>query len=53
MVAGFALGVMNLAWMAALTAVMWIEKLVPAGPRIGRLAGWAGIVGGAWLALAG
>lgn len=49
MAAGFALGVMNLAWMAVLTAVMWAEKLVPGGPRIGRIAGWVGIVAGAWM----
>ena len=40
---GFALGVMSLVWMAALTAIICIETLAPNGNRIGRLAG-AGMV---------
>ena len=43
MLSGFALGVMSLAWMAALTAIISIETLAPHGRRIGRLAG-AGMV---------
>ena len=43
MLSGFALGVMSLVWMAALTAIIGIETLAPYGKRIGRLAG-AGMV---------
>jgi predicted metal-binding membrane protein len=43
MLSGFALGVMSLVWMAALTAIIGIETLAPHGKRIGRLAG-AGMV---------
>jgi predicted metal-binding membrane protein len=35
----FVLGVMNLLWMAALAAFMLLEKVVPAGHRVGRVAG--------------
>ena len=35
----FAVGVMNLLWMAALTAFVLIEKLVPAGQWIARVSG--------------
>jgi predicted metal-binding membrane protein len=37
----FAFGVMNLLWVAALTAFVLVEKLVASGPRIGA---WCGIV---------
>lgn len=43
MLSGFALGLMSLMWMAALTALIGIETLAPHGKRIGRLAG-AGMV---------
>ena len=43
MLSGFALGVMSLVWMAALTAIISIEALAPHGNRIGQLAG-AGMV---------
>ena len=43
MLSGFALGVMSLVWMAALTAIIGVETLAPHGKRIGRLAG-AGMV---------
>ena len=43
MVSGFALGLMSLKWMAALTAIIAIETLAPHGKRIGRLTG-AGMV---------
>ena len=43
MLSGFALGLMSLKWMAALTALIGIETLAPHGKRIGRLAG-AGMV---------
>ena len=34
-------GVMNYAWIAALTLIVGIEKLVPGGDLIGRAAGIA------------
>jgi predicted metal-binding membrane protein len=42
-------GAMNLAWAAALAAVVAVEKIVPHGDRLGRLAGlamigWGGVV---------
>jgi predicted metal-binding membrane protein len=40
-------GVMNLAWIAALTAIVAIEKLAPAGAWIGRVTGVALITAGA------
>jgi predicted metal-binding membrane protein len=44
-------GVMNLLWIAALAALVLLEKVVPFGRLIARLAGIAFIVGGAWLLL--
>jgi predicted metal-binding membrane protein len=43
MLTGFAVGLMNLAWMAVLTVVMAVEQTVPGGPWVGRLFG-AGLV---------
>jgi len=43
MLTGFAVGVMNLAWMGVLTAVIAAETIAPQGVRISRLAG-AGLV---------
>jgi predicted metal-binding membrane protein len=40
----FAGGIMNLAWVLALAALVLVEKLVPGGDWIGRLAG-AGLIG--------
>ncbi|MEQ8966317.1 MAG: DUF2182 domain-containing protein [Azospirillaceae bacterium] len=40
-------GVMNLAWIAVLTAVVALEKLVPHGPWLGRAAGIALVGAGA------
>jgi len=45
----FVLGVMNLLWMAALTALCLIEKIAPAGDRVGRAAGALFIGWGLWL----
>jgi predicted metal-binding membrane protein len=42
----FVAGVMNLAWVAALTAAVAIEKLHPAGMRIGKFLGGILIVSG-------
>jgi predicted metal-binding membrane protein len=47
----FALGAMNLFWIAALTAFVLIEKTAPGGRRIARAGGVALVVGGAALAL--
>jgi predicted metal-binding membrane protein len=43
----FVAGVMNLVWIAALATLVMLEKLVPGGPRLGRLAGAALVVAGA------
>ncbi len=45
----FAAGVMNILWMAALTVFILIEKVVPGGDRVGRIAGIALAVGGGFL----
>jgi predicted metal-binding membrane protein len=37
----FAAGIMSLLWMAAITAFVFVEKLVPAGEWIARIAGIA------------
>jgi predicted metal-binding membrane protein len=49
MVLSFALGVMNLVWMAALTLFMLIEKISPAGRFISRAAGIGLITWGGWM----
>jgi predicted metal-binding membrane protein len=45
----FVAGVMNLVWIAALSALVLAEKVVPFGRLVPRLAGIAFIAGGAWL----
>jgi predicted metal-binding membrane protein len=40
-------GLMNLLWIAALAFLVLIEKLLPVGPRVGRLTGVALIAWGA------
>ena len=45
-------GVMNLVWVAAIAAVVLIEKAAPAGRRIGQVAGAVAILAGAGLILA-
>jgi predicted metal-binding membrane protein len=42
----FVTGVMNLVWVAAITAFVLVEKVAPGGPRIGRAASWALIAAG-------
>jgi predicted metal-binding membrane protein len=42
-------GVMNLAWVATLAAVVLLEKATPRGPLIGRVAGGALLAWGLWL----
>ena len=48
----FAAGVMNLLWVALIAGFVFIEKLVPAGRLIGRLAGVGLAVSGAIMILA-
>lgn len=45
----FALGIMNLAWIAALAVFVLIEKVAPFGKVIGRMAGAALVVWGGFL----
>ncbi|HLZ06870.1 MAG TPA: DUF2182 domain-containing protein [Bradyrhizobium sp.] len=47
----FALGVMNLFWIAALGILVLLEKAMPSGRGIARLAGIAFFVGGVWMLL--
>ncbi len=47
----FVAGVMNLLWMAIITAFVLIEKIVPAGDRFGRYAGVLFMIWGVWLIL--
>jgi predicted metal-binding membrane protein len=49
MTLSFALGVMNLAWMAALTVFMLIEKISPAGRLVSRAAGIGLTAWGIWM----
>ncbi|MBU4347844.1 MAG: DUF2182 domain-containing protein [Syntrophaceae bacterium] len=48
-VLSFAIGVMNLVWMAALTVFMLIEKISPAGRFLSRAAGIGLIAWGGWM----
>lgn len=45
----FVSGVMNLLWMAVITAFVVVEKVVPAGDRLGRIAGALFIIWAAWM----
>jgi predicted metal-binding membrane protein len=45
----FVAGVMNLLWVAALSALVLVEKLAPAGLRLGRAWGVVLMVSGVWL----
>src|SRR5690348_2854678 len=45
----FVAGVMNLFWIAALSALVLAEKVAPFGRLVPRIAGIAFIAGGAWL----
>lgn len=45
----FLLGVMNLVWIAALAGFVLVEKVVPRGAWVGRLAGLALVVWGIWM----
>lgn len=52
MLTGFAVGLMNLAWMAGLTLLVAVEQIAPGGAWLGRIAGGALIAWGAVLASA-
>jgi len=47
----FVAGVMNLLWVAAIAVFVLIEKVTPAGERIGRIAGLFLVAWGAWILL--
>jgi predicted metal-binding membrane protein len=49
MVLLFVVGVMNLFWIAALSALVLVEKVAPFGRVVSRLAGIAFLAGGGWL----
>jgi predicted metal-binding membrane protein len=51
MLTGFAMGVMNMAWMGLLTIVVAVEKLAPRGERIAAVAAAGLILWGAALSL--
>ena len=52
MLALFALGVMSLVWMAAVAAVILVEKLLPRGEAFARAAAVGLVVAGVWVAVA-
>lgn len=47
----FAGGVMNLAWMAGLTALVFAEKILPHGAAIAKVSGAAMVGTAIWLAI--
>lgn len=49
----FVAGVMNLLWIALIAAYVFVEKLLPAGPLVGRLAGGGMVAAGIAIAVAG
>jgi predicted metal-binding membrane protein len=49
----FVAGVMNLLWVAAISAFVLIEKLAPHGPRLGRVAGLLLIAWGTYVLIRG
>jgi predicted metal-binding membrane protein len=51
MLVAFALGVMNLAWMAVLTLGLSVEKIAPRGAAVGRAFGVLLAAWGAWMLL--
>jgi predicted metal-binding membrane protein len=52
MLALFALGVMSLFWMAIVAAVIFAEKLLPAGEKLSRAFALALVAGGVWVGVA-
>jgi predicted metal-binding membrane protein len=49
----FAVGIMNLLWVAAIAVLVLLEKVMPAGERVARAAGVLAIGLGAWMAAQG
>jgi predicted metal-binding membrane protein len=49
----FAVGVMNLAWIAALSVFVLLEKIIPRGLWVAKVAGLILIGFGGWMALSG
>lgn len=49
----FVAGVMNLLWVAAIAAFVFLEKLAPYGARVGRVAGALLVVWGVWVLVQG
>lgn len=47
----FVVGVMNLLWIAAITGFVMLEKVVPTGRALSRVAGAALVGGGIWILL--
>jgi predicted metal-binding membrane protein len=45
----FALGVMNLIWIAALAILVLLEKVMPSGRAIARIVGIASFAEGVWM----
>jgi predicted metal-binding membrane protein len=45
----FVLGVMNLLWIAALAILVMLEKVIPFGRAVARLAGLLFVAGGGWM----
>jgi predicted metal-binding membrane protein len=42
-------GVMNVLWIAGIAIIVLMEKAIPAGRAIARIAGAGFLAGGAWL----
>ena len=49
----FVAGVMNLLWVAAIAGFVLLEKVVPAGPWVGRVAGVLLVGWGTWMITGG
>jgi hypothetical protein len=49
----FVLGTMNMLWIAALTALVLVEKVAPRGEWVAPIAGASMVAGGAWTLAAG
>lgn len=49
----FALGVMNLLWIAVLAAFVLVEKVVPAGHRVSQVSGLLLLGWGLWIVAGG
>jgi predicted metal-binding membrane protein len=49
----FAVGVMNLVWIAALSVFVLVEKIIPRGFSVAKAAGLLLVGWGGWMALSG